>query len=50
MQKNLRRLDCFELNTILTVALGINSNVIDERRSKLAENSIIYYIFMSKIC
>ena len=46
MQKNLRRLECFELNTILTVVLGINPNVIDESPSKLAENSI----FMSKIC
>ena len=46
MQKKLRRLECFELNTILTVVLGINPNVIDESPSKLAENSI----FMSKIC
>ena len=30
MQKNLRRSECFELNTILTVVLGINPNVIDE--------------------
>ena len=29
MQKNLRRLECFELNTILTVVLGINPNLID---------------------
>ena len=46
MQKNLRRSECFELNTILTVVLGINQNVIDESPSKLVENSI----FMSKIC
>ena len=45
MQKNLRRSECCELNTILTVVLGINPNVIDESPSKLAENSI----FMSKI-
>ena len=46
MQQNLRRLECFELSTILTVVLEINPNVIDESPSKLAENSI----FMSKIC
>ena len=46
MQKNLRRLEYFELNTILTVVLGINPNVIDESSSKLVENSI----FVSKIC
>ena len=34
--------ECFELNTILTVALGINPNVIDESPSKLAENSIFF--------
>ena len=45
-EKNFRRLECFVLNTILTVFLGINPNVIDESLSKLAENSI----FMSKIC
>ena len=45
MQTNWKRLECFELNTILTVVLGINPNVIDDP-SKLAENSI----FMSKIC
>ena len=46
MQQNSRRWECFELNTILTVVLGINPNVIDESPSKFAENSI----FMSKIC
>ena len=46
MQNNLRQFECFELNTILTVVLGINPNVIDGRPSKLAGNSI----FMSKIC
>ena len=46
MKQNLRRFECFKLNTILTVFLGINPNVIDESPSKLAENSI----FMSKIC
>ena len=39
-------LGIFELNTTLTVVLGINPNVIDESPSKLAGNSI----FMSKIC
>ena len=34
MHKNLRRLEYFELNTILTVVLGINPNVIDESPSK----------------
>ena len=46
MQQNLRRLECFELNTILRVVLGKNPNLIDESPSTLAENSI----FMSKIC
>ena len=46
MQKNLRRSECFELNTILSVILGINPNAVDESPSKLSENSI----FMSKIC
>ena len=50
MQKNLRRLECFELNTILTVVLeivlGIVLGIIDESPSILAENSI----FISKIC
>ena len=40
MQKKLRRLECFELYTILTVVLEINPNVIDESPSKLVENSI----------
>ena len=30
MQKNLRRLECFELNTILTVVLGINPNIVNK--------------------
>ena len=44
MQKNLRRSEYFELNTILRVVLGINPNVIDESPSKLPEN----YIFCVK--
>ena len=46
MQTNLGHSECFELNTILRVVLGINPNVIDESPSKMAKNSI----FMSKIC